>query len=194
MKWAIAALALTAFGCLTVFGGGRASTQETPCSRLPQPGETAIIGRVASPRGSVHIPELDLTSPIVGGCFEFRDLQLPRSPMLVSFEINAEGFRPGTWANYLVMFEDVGAVNFSPTLHPGTEPERIDPCPSLLAHPQTMSAALQLHASLCAQLPNTGAGMIAGPASTAGFIALLLAATGTCLLLVGAGMRPLRPR
>ncbi len=188
MRWAIAAIALTVFGYLTVFGGGRASAQDPPCSRLPQPGETAIIGRVPSPRGSVHIPELDLTSPIVGGCFEFRDLRLPRSPMLISFEINAEGFRPATWANYLVMFEEAGAVTFNPTLHPGTEPERFDQCPYLLAHPQTMSAALQLHASLCAQLPNAGTGTISRPAATGSFTVFALALAGATLLVAGAAL------
>ncbi len=123
------------------------------CGSPREAGEVAIIGHVTSDHGSVTIPEFNLTVPITStGCFQFRHLQLPRSPMLVSFITEAEGYRPLRWANYVILDAGAGGPNFNPPMRPGSLLDVFDPCPNLLAHPQTQSAVEQLHASLCAQL------------------------------------------
>lgn len=125
--------------------------------------EASIIGLTHPPaaQGTVSVPELGRSARIVDGHFEFRNIQLSRDYMLISFEIIAEGYRPATWANYVILYRGA-TINFTPPLHEGTEPERIDPCPSLLANPQDQSAAEQLHAALCAELPSAGAGPSVG--------------------------------
>ncbi len=166
-----------------------APRQDVPCGRVPEPGEVYVFGWVPAAHGTARIPELDLTVPITGGCFEFRNLVLPRDPMLISIEITAEGYRPATWANYIVLSAAGGGPTFTPTLHPGTEPEIIDPCPSLLAHAHEQSAADQIHAELCAQLqlPATGTGLREGD-GTLGATALLVALVGAAALAAGASL------
>ena len=76
------------------------SRQATGCSGLRAPGEVAIIVRVNAQSGTVSVPELNLTASIANGCFEFRNLALPQSPMLITFHVTADGFPPTTWAHY----------------------------------------------------------------------------------------------
>jgi hypothetical protein len=170
-----------------------APRQDVPCGRVPEAGEVYVFGWVPAAHGTARIPELDLTVPITGGCFEFRNLVLPRDPMLISIEITAEGYRPATWANYIVLSAAGGGPTFTPTLHPGTEPEIIDPCPTLLAHAHEQSAADQIHAELCAQLqlPATGTGVRAG-GGTLGATALLLALAGGVGVALAFGLAVLR--
>ena len=185
------------------------SRQDASCPGPPlAPDETAVIGTVLGevdatvdgtqlteaplPEGDVRIPELGLSTTITQGCFAFRDLVLPQDPMLVSIEIESPGYRPATWANYLVL--SAGAqVTFNGMLHLGTEPELTDPCPSLLATPaEQLSAAQQQHATLCAalqdaasaSLPITGSGGDTGGASTP---LLPLALAGAGLVVVAGG-------
>lgn len=183
-------------------GGGpvaAVSEQEDACGRSREPGEIAILGQTmpSAGRGTVRIPELDLTSEIVDGCFEFRNLILPQDPMLVSFEFRVEGYRPATWANYIVL--SIGSAPiFTPTLEPGDEPMLIDPCPNLLSTPQQeLSAAQRGQAQLCAQLadagtlPETGGG---GPvARSSSPVAIgLLALVSAALFSAGAAARVTR--
>ncbi len=156
-----------------------ASRQAAGCSGFRAPGEVAIIVHVNAQSGTVSVPELNLTASIADGCFEFRNLALPQDPMLITFNITADGFPPTTFAHYLVSGGTSGGPDITFTLHPGTEPVVIDPCPGLLAHPQEQSAVLQMQAELCAQvqLPATGTGVRAGD-GTVGATALLLALGG----------------
>jgi hypothetical protein len=180
--------------------GSKAYAQITCGSALES--ETAVVVTVVgetggepagSPKsapvtsGTVRIPELGLAATIENGCAEFQDITLPRNPMLLSFEITAEGYRPSTWANYLVMAQGQQA-NFTPTLHLGSEPEHIDPCPDLIANAPSRSAAEQQHAQLCADLlgvtlPGTGAG--AGETGTP-YWPWLAALAGVALVALGA--------
>lgn len=172
-------------------------------------GETAVLGTISAQSGTVAIPELGLTAAIVNGCFEFRHLTLPRSPMLVSIEISADSLQPAVWAHYIVLATGE-SVTFTPTLHIGAATERVDPCPSLLSHPQMMSAAQQLQTQLCAELagggigpssiglPGTGIGVEANRAprslaSSALRLAAVAFAYGVTLLAAGAACRRSEP-
>jgi len=162
------------------------SMQESACGGPRSPEEIAVIGETfpAVNGGTVRIPELELTSQIVDGCFEFRNLRLPRDPMLVTFHVRVEGYRPTTWANYVVVGTGY-APNFTARLVTDSEAEVIDPCPGLLAGP-ARSAADQQHATLCAQLPNAGTGGSARPSArgiTTTF--MLLSTVGLVLLCIG---------
>ena len=135
------------------------------CGSPRSPGEVAIIGHTNASSGTVVVPELDLTSSISGGCFELRNLSLPQDPILITFEITADGFRPTTWLHYIVWGGTSGGPDITLNLEAGTEPQVFDPCPALLANPQDQSAALAQHAALCAELidedanfPATGSG------------------------------------
>src|SRR5438270_3931976 len=118
------------------------ATPATPCSAPLAQGETAVRGFIPAPNGSVTIPELGATVNIVNNCYEFRRLTLPRSPMLVSFAINADSLQPATFANELVLTTGSQAI-FSPVLHQGSVPERVDPCPTLLQMPQQQLSAAE---------------------------------------------------
>jgi hypothetical protein len=170
--------------------------QLPPCASSPfVANETAIVGTVPSATGTVRIPELGLTAPIQKSCFEFRTIVLPHSPTLVSFEIDADGLQPATWANELVLTAGQ-QVTFTPTLHPSSSPERNDPCPALLSRPRGgLSAAEQLHASLCpsaasggAQLPSTGTSASAAD-RYAPWVVAVLAVCGLLLALCGLRLR-----
>lgn len=183
-------LAVLVIVLLSVTGCDLAAGQEAnQCGLPPAPGELAIIGRTnpSAEAGSVTIPELSLSSPITEGCFEFRDIVLPRDPMLLSFDIRARGFRPQIWANYIVLGAGSGGVHFTPTLHLGSELELINPCPSLLANPQTQSAAEQLHAALCAQLPRTGIATVE-ETGVVQYYVVALGLLGAVLVLAGAAL------
>jgi hypothetical protein len=179
---------------LTVTGPvASASGQEDACGRPREPGELAILGRTtpAVDQGTVRIPELDLTSEIVAGCFEFRNLSLPQDPMLLSFEIRVDGHRPTTWAYWIVLGTGY-APNFTPRLEVGDQPQTFDLCAYILSiTPSERSAAQNQQASLCAQLPNTGrlpeaggGGAIAdsGPL----IVSVLIALIGAALICAGA--------
>ena len=174
----------------------RVSGQQNACGLPREPGEIAVLGRTnpAVAQGTVRIPELNLTSEIVAGCFEFRNLTLPQDPMLVSFEIRVEGFRPTTWANFIVLSMGT-APNFTPRLKTGDVPELIDPCADLLSTPrEKLSAAGNQQAQLCAQLTSTGAlpdmgGGAAAIGSGAPLAPALLALAGAALICAGAAMR-----
>ena len=177
-------------GELSSTGGapaGAASGQEQSCGLDRGPGEVAILGSTTPSvdGGTVTIPELGLTSEINTGCFEFRNLELPQNPMLVSFEIDVEGYRPTTWAHYIVVGTET-APNFDPMLEMGEEPRLIDPCPELLTMaPGARSAAQNEHAELCEQLPG-GLPIAGGGAATPVnwlLIAGLLAGFGTAGIL-----------
>jgi hypothetical protein len=177
-----------------------APTMEPACGSGVNSGETAVLGFIPAQSGTVRIPELNLEAPILSGCFEFRHLTLPRSPMLLSFDISAESLQPAVWANYIVL--DAGqSVNFTPQLHAGTVAERLDPCPDLIARPQTMSAALQRQAELCAalainsarpvQLSDTGSGLqSSGDRRFTAVVLVMLLVGGTAMM--GGAVRALR--
>ena len=187
-----------AVGALPEAGAGApaaGSGQESACDRPREPGELAVMGGTTPSvnQGIVRIPELDLTSEIVDGCFEFRNLTLPQDPMLVSFEIRVEGFRPATWANFIVLAAGSAPI-FTPRLEPGDTPVLFDRCPGLLSTPQEeLSAAGHQHAQLCAQLPSAsrlpemGAGPVAHSRSP--LAAALLALAGAALVGAGTAMR-----
>jgi hypothetical protein len=185
-------------------GRGTASAQTTTppsCGHVRSEGEAAIIGHINAQSGTVSIPELNLTTSITSGaidathqgCFEFRDLAPPQDPMLISFKVTADGFRPTTWMHDVW---DGGGPDITLTLEPGTEAQVFDPCPNLIANPQTQSAAIQQQATLCAKLlgaslPNTGSGYRATTSASA-WIMLLLAFSGVTSL--SAGMKLARRR
>ena len=156
-------------------GAGGASAQSAECP-LPDPSDLAIVVRVNATHATITIPELHLTgSTGEGACYVFQNVRPPRSPMLISFEVAADGYRPSTWKNYAVLFDQPGnGPIFTPMLEQGTEPFVFDPCPDLIAHPQTQSAALHLHAALCARLPDVGMGPGGRPAHYRQVAALLL--------------------
>lgn len=170
---------------------GASAQGETGCGPLPDPSELSIVVQLNATRATITIPELGLTgSTGDAACFIFRGVHPPRSPMLISFEITAEGRRPSTWKNYIVLFDQPGnGPMFTPQLEAGTEPYVVDPCPSLIANPQSQSAVQQLHASLCAELaglPSTGLGPEGrshGPA------ALSLAIIGSALIFASRTLR-----
>lgn len=114
-----------------------------------------VVEEITEPvtNGTVSIPELGVEQPLgPDGSFSFRRLEFSRDHMLVSVEVEAEGFRPTTWANYLVLSAGTGP-NFTPRIEFGDEPYLIDPCPDLLATPPLeLSAAQGGHARLCAEL------------------------------------------
>ena len=173
---------------LTVHAATFPLTQTRPCSTPFASGETAVVGVILAPNGRVTIPELGLTVDIVNACFEFRHLTLPRSPMLLSFDISADDLQPAHWANELVLTTGNQAF-FTPALHQSSAPERVDPCPTLLQTPQQqLSAAEQQQASLCPNapprtpaLPSTGTG---SGSSLATRKTLLLLGLGANALLV----------
>ena len=182
-----------------VFAPGTLPEAENACGGPREPSELAILGETNPPvdHGTVRIPELDLTSEIMDGCFEFRNLTLPQDPMLVSFEIRVDGYRPTTWANFIVLTAGSSPI-FTPRLEPGDMPELIDPCPDLLSTPQEdLSAAGHLQAQLCAQLaatgtlPETGG---SGPVAGSGLPLTpeLLALVGAALILAGTATRHIR--
>jgi hypothetical protein len=109
--------------------------------------------------------------------------------MLISFEIEADGYRPTTWANWVVLATGA-SWNFTPTLEVGNEPKIIDYCAGLLATPQVeLSAALGRQAALCAQLPagrlpGVGGGSIADRGRPV--LPALIAIIGAALICVGA--------
>ena len=187
-----------AVGTLPEAGAGAPiarSGQESACDRPREHGELAVMGGTTPPvdQGIVRIPELDLTSEIVDGCFEFRNLTLPQDPMLVSFAIRVEGFRPATWANFIVLAAG-RAPTFTPRLEPGDTPVLFDRFPGLLSTPQEeLSAAGHQPAQLCAQLPSAsrlpemGAGPVARSRSP--LAAALLALAGASLVCAGAAVR-----
>jgi hypothetical protein len=131
------------------------------------PGETAVFGSLGSSDGTIRIPELGLTAPISDGCFAFRHIELSAPRVLISFEISADDLQPAIWANEVVLASGEQA-NFTPSLHEGTATEREDACPALLrSAPDGLSAADQVHRTLCLSagahsgLPNTGSGAVA---------------------------------
>jgi hypothetical protein len=142
------------------------------CGSPAEQGELTVTGRVPTDHGTVTLPELHLTTLITSaGCFEFRHIQLPRSPMLVSVDVEADGYRPIRWANYLILITGTGGPIFTPPLRPGSLPDVFDPCPGLIAHPQTQSAAIQFQASLCEQL-------LVAPTPVGDHVSLPLTGTG----------------
>lgn len=139
------------------------ATPPSGCENPLAPGYDTILGHVNAPTGTVMIPELNLTTSITNGCFAFKNVALPQEPVLISFQITADGFRPTTWAHYVVISVASGGPMLTFTLDAGTEPKIIDPCPELIAHPPTYSAAIEGQTELCAQLqgsslPSTGTG------------------------------------
>jgi hypothetical protein len=173
------------------------------CGAPRDPGEVAITGHVLTDHGTVTLPEFNLTAPITStGCFQFRHLQLPHSPMLVSVDVESEGYGPLMWANYIILYAGHDGPIFSPPLRPGSLPNVLDPCPNLIAHPQTQSAVEQLHASLCAQLldaqggaglPGTGTGTSAGdgrlPLAEIALLLICVSSLGACTLLIARSRR-----
>jgi hypothetical protein len=165
------------------------ATPPSGCENPLAPGYDTILGHVNAPTGTVMIPELNLTTSITNGCFAFKNVALPQEPMLISFQFTAPGYRPTTLRNYIPVAAGSGPI-LGFTLEEGTEPEVIDPCPDLIAHPPTYSAAIEEHARLCAQLqgsslPSTGTGQRG--ASTPLSALLLLALGGMIALTAGAG-------
>lgn len=113
-----------------------------------------VVDEILEPvtNGRVTILELGVEQPLgPDGSFSFRRLQFSRGHMLVSLEVQAEGFRPTTWANRLVLSAGTGP-NFTPRIELGAEPKLTDPCPDLVAYSRgsgRKSAAQELHAELC---------------------------------------------
>ncbi len=164
---------------------------ESTCGRARDPGEVAIMGTTIPPvdGATIRIPELNLTYTTVRGCYEFRHLVPPHDPMLVSFEVRADGYRPLTWLNYTVL-RSSGGFNFTPPLYPGSEPILVDFCAGLLedmATPQRLSAAQQGQATLCAQLPHAGTGMPSAHPWRKGVMLLVVA--GLAFLGLGLAIR-----
>jgi hypothetical protein len=188
--------ALLLFSTLAALAAHQALAQEpnpaTSCGSPARPGELAILGTTIPPvdGATVRIPELNLTYTTVGGCYEFRNVVLPHDPMLVSFEVRAEGYRSLTWLHYLIESAASGGIGFNPPLRPGTEPDYIDFCsppppqnPAPTGSPQRESAYNQEHAALCAQLPSAGTGPgVRTRDASAGFLLLLV---GFALLCAG---------
>ena len=116
-----------------------------------------VVDEILEPvtNGRVTILELGVEQPLgPDGSFSFRRLQFSRGHMLVSLEVQAEGFRPTTWANRLVLSAGTGP-NFTPRIELGTEPKLTDPCPDLVAYSRgtgRKSAAQELHAELCLEI------------------------------------------
>lgn len=114
-----------------------------------------VVEEILEPvaNGRVTIPELGVAQELaLDGSFNFSDLSMPRDPMLISVEVQADGYRPTTWANYIVLYPDTGP-HFTPRIELGEEPKLIDSCPGLLATPpMELSAAMGGHARLCAEL------------------------------------------
>ena len=192
-------------------GAGSAAAQE------PTPAITSLTGQVSTivdrtivdgvvvdqtevpvTHGHITIIELDATQPLAAdGTFNFPNLLLPEEPMLVSIEIRAVGYRPTTWANYLLMFGGTGP-NFTPNLEPGGKPKVIDLCPELLVTPRDeLSAVTGLMAKLCAELPKAdlpAAGSGSSPSESFPFgISVLIACLGAVLITVGAFWRSVHP-
>jgi hypothetical protein len=166
------------------------ATPPSGCENPLAPGYNTILGHVNALTGTVMIPELNLTTSITNGCFAFKNVARPQEPMLISFKVTADGFRPTTWMHDIVW--GGSGPDITLTLEPGTEPEIIDPCPDLIAHPPTYSAAIEQHAELCAQLqgsslPSTGTGQRG--ASTPRGALLLLVLGGIMALTAGAALR-----
>ena len=113
-----------------------------------------VVDEILEPvtNGRVSIPELGVEQPLgPDGSFSFRRLELPQIPMLVSVEVEADGYRPTTWANNLVLYRGLG-WNFTPRLVLGNEPKLTDACPDLMAYSRgsgRKSAAQELRAELC---------------------------------------------
>ncbi len=116
-----------------------------------------VVEEITEPvtSGRVAIPELGVEQPLgPDGSFSFRRLEFSRDHMLVSVVVQAEGFRPTTWANRLVLSAGTGP-NFTPRIELGTEPKLTDPCPDLVAYSRgtgRKSAAQELHAELCREI------------------------------------------
>lgn len=137
--------------------------------------------------GRVTILELNVSQPLAkDGTFTFSNLTLPQDPMLVSYEIRAEGYRPTTWANMHVLTARSAPILTLP-LEPGDEPKLIDWCPDLLARPQEdLSAVGHQHAEFCSQLPKAGGGgPMGGSGAPVGALPLVLALVGAVLVGVG---------
>jgi hypothetical protein len=134
--------------------------QEGPCDIQREPGELAILGETTPPvnQGSVQIPELNVSSEISNGCFAFRHLRLPEDPMLISFQVTSSGYRPTTWANWLLVSSG-SAPTFTPELEVGDDPQTFDLCAEILVIPSgERSAAQAEHLRFCpASLPHAGA-------------------------------------
>lgn len=116
-----------------------------------------IVEEILAPvtSGRVSIPELGVAQELaLDGSYNFTDLSLPRYPMLVSVEVRADGYRPTTWASYIVLHPDSGPI-FTPRIESGDAPMLIDPCPDLVAYSRgsgRKSAAQELRAELCREL------------------------------------------
>ncbi len=105
--------------------------------------------------GRVSLPGLGASQPLgPDGSFSFRRLELSEIPMMVSVEVQADGYRPTTWVNRLVLYGGLGP-NFTLRVEFGEAPMRRDYCSELLAAPEvSLSASGLLHAQLCSELPN----------------------------------------
>lgn len=165
---------------------------------LAAQGTTSIRGYTL-PRGedgTIRIPELSLEEKIVDGYFEFSNIELPRSPMLVSLEVEVDGFRPETRANGIVLVEGL-VVNYTFVLAPGDEPLFHDTCAGFASTPDAeLSAAAQQHKQLCVELeaangraadvlPGTGTDPPGGRGALTLVLAVLITAAGG---LVGAAL------
>lgn len=100
--------------------------------------------------GIVTILELGVGQPLgADGSFSFRHLEMSEDHMLVSVQVQADGYRPTTWANRLVLSPDVGP-DFALRIELGEEPMLTDYCAELLAAPEgSLSEKGHLHAQLC---------------------------------------------
>ena len=105
--------------------------------------------------GRISLPGLGVSQPLgPDGSFSFRRLELSEIPMMVSVEVQADGYRPTTWVNRLVLYGGLGP-NFTLRVEFGEAPMRRDYCSELLAAPEVaLSASGLLHAQLCSELAN----------------------------------------